>query len=336
MALIKNTMNSSIKANIFLELKDGPWGGGNQFLKAIKKYTSNPNLIYTENPLEANVILGITHHNIKKIIKIKKQYPKKLFIYRIGDIYEYHRGPKWKIMDKIIIELANNADWVIFQSNWSKKEAQKRGYKNKNYSIISNTPDPQYFNNQNKPIIKYEEKIRLIATSWSTNPNKGFEFYKFLDENLNFEKFNMTFIGNSPVTFKNTKLIKPLPSNKLSQELKKHHIFISPTKNEACSNSILEALACGLPVIALNSGSNHESIKNGGEIFNNEKELIKKINEISQNYKTYQNNIKIPSIKNTSNRYKEIFYQAKLIKGQKIKFTKYWKINILLWYFNHL
>jgi len=329
-------MNYNLKINILLDFKDGPFGGGNQFLKALKKELSKSKFIFTNSYKEADIIIGITHHHIKEIINIRKNYPEKIFIYRLGDIYEYHRGPKWKIMDKIIIELANHADWVIFQSNWSRKEAQRRNFKNKNFSIISNAPDPQYFNSQNKTFLKPKEKIRLVATSWSTNLNKGFKFYKFLDENLNFKKFDFTFIGNSPIKFKNIKHIKPLPSPELAQEIKKHHIFISPIKNEARSNSILEALACSLPVIALDSGSNSESIKNGGEIFNNEKELIEKINKVSKNYKIYQNNIEVPSIEDISNQYKNIMKKHLYIKGHKISILKNWKINALLWYFNYL
>ena len=329
-------MTSNLKVNIFLKLKDGPWGGGNQFFKAIKNnLIKTKGVEFTENTDKADVIIGVTHHNIKEIIKYKKRYPEKFFIYRLGDVYEYHRGNRWKIMDKIIITLANKADWVIFQSKWSKKEALKRGFKNKNNTIIPNASDPKYFNTSHKATINNSSKINLIATSWSKNKNKGFEFYKFLDDNLDFNKFKMTFIGNSPINFKNIECIDPLPSNEIATQFKKHHIFISPTKNEACSNSIIEALSCGLPVIALDSGSNPEIVRQGGELFKTKEELLIKINQVTENYSLYQDKIKINTIQTISEKYRSIINKANEFKSKKISSLTIMKINTLFFIFNH-
>ncbi len=165
----------------------------------------------------------------------------------------------------------------------------------KNQKVIINSVDKNIFFNQKKNEFKKNKKIKLVSSSWSKNFKKGFETIKWLDENLNFKKFDYTFIGNSPIKFKNIKMIKPLNSKLLNIELNKHNIFISPTMQEACSNSIIEANACGLYTFALKDGGNPEIINNKELLFKNEKELIRKLNNFDPSKlklpKIYQNSV---------------------------------------------
>ena len=48
--------------------------------------------------------------------------------------------------------------------------------------------------------------------------------------------------------------------------LKKADVFVLPSLNEGMSNSVLEAMACGLPIIATDTGGTAELIKNNGAI----------------------------------------------------------------------
>ena len=98
----------------------------------------------------------------------------------------------------------------------------------------------------------------------------------------------MKFIGNSPIVFKNIHIIPPQSSSGVAEQLRSSDIYISAARFEACSNAILEAIACGLPVVALNSGGNSEVVKDGGELFVTKEELVDKIDKIAYNYKKYQ------------------------------------------------
>ena len=152
-----------------------------------------------------------------------------------------------------------------------------------------------------------DNKINLISSSWSDNARKGFYFYQYLDQNLNFDKYKMTFVGNSPIKFRNIKQIPPVNSAELAEILKKHDIFVFASRNEPCSNALLEALACGLPVVALDSGSNRELIKMGGEVFSDSVEMIQKIDVISNNYRQYQSQIPEYRISVSSDMYLKFF-----------------------------
>lgn len=324
-------MTSNLKIKLLLELEDGPFGGGNQFLKALKKELEKKDVSFVKNTEEADILFAVTYHNLLEAIELKRLFPEKKLIFRLGDVFHYHRGFRWKFMDKAVNLSASCADGAVFQSNWSLEEAKKIGFNNKNFTVIHNAVDSSIFNSKNKT--PRSGKIKLIAASWSSNKNKGFSFYEFLDNHLDFNKFEMTFIGNSPVKFKNIIKLPALPSIEIAEYFKKSDIFISASKLEACSNSILEALSSGLPVIALNSGSNPEIIKKeSGELFDSESDLLLKINQVSSNLSDYRNNRR-EYIENTSQKYLDFIINSPV---KKINLFSFLKIKFFLKLFNLL
>lgn len=62
--------------------------------------------------------------------------------------------------------------------------------KNRFEAIIHNASDPKIFSPQQKKTSAY--KLNLIATTLSNNPKKRFDIYHFLDENLDFNNYEMT------------------------------------------------------------------------------------------------------------------------------------------------
>jgi glycosyltransferase involved in cell wall biosynthesis len=215
----------------------------------------------------------------------------------------HRRGLKWKVIDRCIIVCANMfADFVIFQSEWSHKQAVDRGFsKKKKYRIIINAVDPTLFYKTQRSVSSLP--IQLIYTSWSSNMNKGFSYLKYLDEHLDFNKYHMKFVGNSPIHFSNIEMLTPMKSDVLAEELRKSDIFISPAKDDACSNAILEALACGLPVVALMSGGSGELIKQGGVLFDNEKELLNAIDSVANNLSSYSDAITTQTLDEIADQY---------------------------------
>lgn len=320
--------NLNFKIHILYNFQKGPWGGGNQFLKALKKEFEGRG-VYKKKAELADVILFNSYQNLNETVKLKIKYPDKYFIHRLGPIFHLHRGRVWKIIDKLVIRVSNKiANAIIFQSRWSFNKSIKLGFdKSKTHYIINNVPDEEIFNKNSKVKLDKNKKIKLIVSSWSANQNKGFNIYKYLDENLDFSKYEMTFVGNSPIKFKNIKHTKPISSKKLAKELKKHDIFISGVKNDACSNSILEALACGLPVIVLNSGGNAEIIKRGGELFNKKEDTIEKIELMVKNYFNYQNSIELKSVKQIVNEYLEAIPREHAVK--KVSSLFYYKVILV-------
>jgi glycosyltransferase involved in cell wall biosynthesis len=314
-----------MKVNINIDITEAPYGGGNQFLKALKNYLIEKE-IYTESKIEADIILFNSHHKMLDNLILKYNFPKKMFIHRIDGPMSY-RGKDGKKLDKKIFSLSNKiSHGQVFQSKWSLDQSISNGLKiNKNKCIIHNAPNPNiFYKNKN---IQSGNKIKLIASSWSNNINKGSELYHKLDNLLDFKKYEMTFVGNIEEPFKNIRMIKAVNSSKLSEILRNHDIFIFASKLEACSNSLIEALHCGLPAIAINSSSNPEVLLGSGELFDNIDELIYKIELISKNIDNYKQKIKIKSINEIGNEYLNFFKQSqKLNQLDNNKFINYYDL----------
>jgi glycosyltransferase involved in cell wall biosynthesis len=297
-----------IKIVIPYNFKKGAWGGTNQFLKALKSRFVEQNL-YREEFRKGDVILFNSYPSgneylFKEILRVKKRYPEKILIYRLDGPISLYRG-KDKVIDKIIKIFSDLfADGIIFQSKWSKEQNKRLfGISAPYETVIYNAPDNKIFNRIGKKEFNPKRKIKLIAVSWSPNWRKGFKIYKFLDENLDFSKYEMTFVGNSPLEFKNIKHIKPVESKKLARILKEHDIYITASENDPCSNSLIEALSCGLPAVAKNDGGHPELVQKGGELFDREEDVIEKIERVVSGYNYYQSHIPKYSIESTARYY---------------------------------
>jgi len=297
-----------MKIFILFDIKSGPYGGGNQFLKALKKMFIERG-VYEDSPIEADCILfnSFPFDNISqitKIYKLKKKYPDKIFIHRIdGPIFKI-RGRDF-IVDKLIYKLNNIfADGTVFQSKWCMEKNISQGMgKPGNYKIIFNAPDPLLFN----PAIKQNNEIaipiKIVAVSWSQNLNKGFGVYKYIDEHIDKNKYQFTFIGNSPIKFTKSKKIDPLPSKELAEEIARHDIYLTASKNDPCSNSLIEALHLGLPAVVLGDGGHPEIVKKGGITFNRQEEIFPAIDMIANDYQVYKQNIDLPDLERVADEY---------------------------------
>jgi glycosyltransferase involved in cell wall biosynthesis len=132
---------------------------------------------------------------------------------------------------------------------------------------------------------------------------KGFDIYQYLDKNLNFDRFEFTFVGNSPMEYDNVNWIDPVPSKELADYLKQHHIYITASRNDPCSNALIEALHCGLPAVARDDGGHPEIIGGAGELFTNKSGVIPTIETVAENLDHYRDRINIPTMAEVSDQY---------------------------------
>lgn len=297
-----------IKLHILYNFQKNAWGGGNQFLLALKKQLEHMGC-YTEHIEQADVILFNSYpfraeHFFDILFNLKKQHPEKIIVYRLNGPISFIRG-KDTYIDRAI-HLFNDmlADGIIFQSKWCQE--QNHTYFNISSpfeTVIHNAPDNTIFNREEKTPFHPEKKIKLIMASWSTNPRKGFDLYNFLDTHLNFDKYEATFVGNSPSPFQHIRHAGALSSSELAKELKQHDIFITASENDPCSNALIEALACGLPAVARNDGGHPELVQHGGVLFNDKEDILKQIERVVSAYSSYQSNIPSFEIQKTAEAY---------------------------------
>ena len=290
--------------------QEGPFGGSNQFARALRAHLESQNLLTTDIE-DADVILFLSHANMNEVVRLKKSYPDKLFIHRVdGPVWLHSKGSNYR--DQVTHWANKNiADATIFQSDWSRNENHRLGFpKSPVEKVIMNAALPEFFNRLDKSKFDPAGKVKLIISSWSSNKAKGFDTYSWLDQNLDFSKYELTFVGNSPVSFQNIKKIRPLPPDQLTLLLKEHDIYITASEKDACSNALIEGLSCGLPAIALNDGGHPEIVKQGGELFEEPEQIPSLLEKLVDNYYQYQSLITLPNMEETGNHYLEFITEA--------------------------
>jgi len=303
-----------MKIHILYDFVDGPYGGGNQFLKALRAEFQRTD-VYTNEPDDADIYLfnGNPIGNISRVDRlhnIRRRYPEKVYLFRLDGPTFLIRG--WdKYQDLLLKGICDTyMDGIVFQSKWCReKNRNLTGITARYETVIHNAPDQTIFNPKERGAFSPDRKIRIIATSWSSNIRKGFEVYRYLDDHLDWSRYDMTFVGNSPFAFKHIRWVKPQPSAELAQLLKQHDIYLTASRQDPCSNSLLEAMSCGLPVLALNDGGHPELIGNGGVLFEKKDEVPEKLALLVESYEEFRRALPVPDLNAVARMYVD-FAQA--------------------------
>ncbi len=269
-----------MKVFVIYESINEPTGGGNQFLKMLKKEFARQG-VSGDAPEESDILLFNSHHFLDKVHSYKKSFPNKKFVHRIDGPMRLYNDLSDARDQQVYFANETFADATVYQSEWSKNKNLEMGLQPKlSHAVIQNCADNSIFF-PCKQIKTIRKKIRLFSSSWSNHEKKGFAFYNFLDKNLDFGKYEYFFAGRSPIAFNNIKSLGPLDSNSLANELRKSDIFVTASQNDPCSNSLIEAMACGLKCLALNSGGHPEIVRDENLLFENEVDFLKILNNIS-------------------------------------------------------
>ena len=307
------------KVLILYPLKNEAWGGGNNFLYFLRDQFIRKK-VYTKSLIRASAVIINSHQITKKEVMIlffwKLLNPKKVIIHRLDGPISFHRP--YSNTD-VFISRVNKliSDGNIFQTSWSK---------NKNFALVGISPNIQntvIHNEANFEIFSHSrirvvaKKIRLVTSSWSMAEKKGFKTYKFIDDNLDFQKYEYYFIGNSPLKFKNIKMLGVMGKFELSSFLKDCDFFISASEDEPCSNSLIEASQCGLSILTHNSGGSPELVKDGDFIFSSKEELLQILQNHDHMRMSRLEKQKIPIVKrqDASNQY--IKFISKVLNDKK-------------------
>lgn len=281
--------NSKIKISILREFFAPPYGGGNQFMLYLLSNLRKKGYTVKVNSFRDDIDIFIADYCwfpsifINKLKLHKFKYNSKLIHRLDGILSKYRLDGDQK--DKFALSVNKIAEKTIIQSKFTSEQFSKSGFKLKNENIIYNSADKSIFSNKGRKNF-YPSCIKVISASWSTNKKKGMDDYKWLDENLNSD-INYTFIGRLDFKPKNIKLIEPLGQKQLAAKFKNSDIFIFSAINESCPNVLIEAIACGLPIIYKNSGSSKEIVKELGLPYKEISEVPEKLDFIIKNYQHF-------------------------------------------------
>lgn len=289
----------------FREFVKPPYGGGNQFMLALRREFVSRGINVLVNEVRDDVSgyffdsAWFDEDLLNGVAKLKN--PK--IIHRIDGPIHLYRGKDKEIDDRIFEINRAFATSTVLQSVFTMRKVYEVGYRPINPVVVHNGSDPDIFNSRKKVPFAADRKVRIIATSWSNNPRKGGDVYKWLDKNLDFDRFEFLFVGRVSESFQNIKMIDPVGSEKLADYLRQSDLYITASQNESCSNALIEALSCGLPAVYLDSGSNSELVGYGGLPFNDAGEVPECLDRISAHYDLFQNCLRPPTISQAADAY---------------------------------
>ena len=88
-----------------------------------------------------------------------------------------------------------------------------------------------------------------------------------------------------------------------SGNLRQNDVYLTASRNDPCSNSLIEALSCGLPAIYLKSGGHPEIVGEAGLGFVEAWEILSFLERLSTEYESFQMKIQVPRIEDVASRY---------------------------------
>jgi glycosyltransferase involved in cell wall biosynthesis len=172
--------------------------------------------------------------------------------------------------------------------------------------VIYNGTDPAIFNSQGRVGFDRSRRTRVVTVSWSDNPRKGGPFYRWLERNLDWERYELTYIGNTQEAFERATVVPPLPSHELASFLRTQDVFVTATENDAYSNALVEALCCGLPALYLRSGGSGEAVKDAGLGFSDWEEVPALLDRLRDEYEDRQARISLPTLAEVTDDYLDV------------------------------
>jgi glycosyltransferase involved in cell wall biosynthesis len=275
-----------------------PYGGGNQFMMALRSALSARNIRVVENEINQQIdayVLNSVQFDIDSFLAFQAEQ-RMAIVHRIDGPISIVGGRSLE-EDKLCYEINQKfAAVTVLQSYWTFRQTLDLGFRPVHPVIIHNASDPALFHTRGRVPFDPNRKIRLISTSWSNNPRKGGAVYKWLDQHLDWDRFEYTFVGRSSEQFERIQVVEPVGSAELGEILRQHDIYITASQKDSCSNALIEALSCGLPALYLDDGGNPELVDFGGLAFVNTEETLAQLDKLVEYYDTFQNLITAPKL----------------------------------------
>ncbi len=286
----------------------GPWGGGNQFLVALARALARLGWrVRFGRDTGCKVVLLNSFHS--KSVEHEAGRGKS-YVHRIDGPTVMIRGKDVELDREVFRINARMASISVMQSEWSLIETLRLGFRPVNPVVIHNAADPAIFHPARGLRSMSRRQVRLISTSWSDNPRKGGPIYKWLDENLDWSRYEYTFVGRVSEPLRNIRMISAVASRPLADILREHDIYIVASDNDPCSNGLIEAMACGLPVIYRKRGGHPELVGFGGLGFDQAEDIPRLIEAVATDYDSFRRLTVAPALADVAQRYVECFAMA--------------------------
>lgn len=292
---------------IFHHYSPPPGGGTHQFVRALRRELGRRGLRVETNTISATTqaCLFIAFLFDEKRLRTLARAGCRM-VHRVDGPVSLYRGRDDGTDARIQRYNQEFADATIFQSHYSLKKHEEMGFSFTSPHVIMNAADPRIFHSNGRLAFERGRKIRLISSSWSDNPNKGTDVYKWLEDHLDWDRFEYTFVGRTQMPFGRIRMVAPVDSERLADLLRQHDIYLTASRHDPCSNSLIEALSCGLPAVYLNSGGHPEIVGEAGHGFSAREEIPALLDTLVAEYEERQSRITLPALAEVCDRYLQV------------------------------
>jgi glycosyltransferase involved in cell wall biosynthesis len=286
---------------VFHEFHPPPYGGGNQFLLALVREVERRGLAVEVNRLSGETpacLYNSFNFDFARLRRFARAEVR--MVHRVDGPVGVYRGFD-DGTDRRIAAINTLADVTILQSRFSLEKHSELGIELRNPMVVHNSVDQSIFH----PPQAHEpsRRLRVITTSWSDNPRKGADILAWLDRNLDPDEVEVTFAGNTQQAFERIRTVPPLASEPLADLLRAHDVFLAVSRDDPCSNALLEGLACGLPAAFLRSGGHPELVGDGGIGFDTAEDLPDVLRRLREELDERRAQIRVPSLSHVADRY---------------------------------
>ena len=208
-----------------------------------------------------------------KIVPVAQKYNKKLIVATGEDVININKY----IDARETEELKKSVSGVICVSTKNKEESIKLGLTTgENCIVLPNSTDQTLFHPQNqiecRKLLGFPENSFIVAFCGRFNKRKGANRVSDAIKRLNDKDIKVVFIGRD-VENQHLEIDCPgilfkgqLPHEQIPVYLGAADVYVLPTMAEGCSNSIVEALSCGLPVISSKLPFNYDILSDKNSI----------------------------------------------------------------------
>jgi glycosyltransferase involved in cell wall biosynthesis len=292
---------------VFHEFHEPPYGGGNQFMLALLRELQSRGLSIEINRLSGETpacLFNSFNFDFSGLRRFARAGAR--MVHRVDGPIGVYRGFDDGTDARIFRLNAQLADATVFQSQWSLDKHRELGVELREPVLIHNAVDPTIFHPPAEREPLEGRPLRVVVTSWSSNPRKGVEILRRLDREHDPARVRVTFVGNSDVAFEHICSFAAVPSRELANILRANDVYLATSRDDPCSNALLEGLACGLPAAYLRSGGHPELVGAGGIGYDDAAELPDVFERLRTEIDERRAAIRVPPLPDVADRYLDV------------------------------